>query len=201
MPWSGLLAVGRGLRRHFDFVQDPIGVAEPEPVALEAGRRIEQRDAVALDARLQLGQIVGIAAEREVMDALVRSFHHAAPAVVVAERVQRERIVLLAHVEAEAGVEALRMLEVRHLKHELVERMDPDGGLIGGRRDIAPNRGHLILPLSRLTARLFIRSRAGPPRASPSELSVRAAFVQGFAWNYLTGQRLKASSSKLDRMG
>jgi hypothetical protein len=81
------------------------------------------------------------------------SFDDAAPAMLMAERVEPQRIAALLHVEAELGVEVLGRLEVRNGEHELVERVNPDGCLVGGRRHIAAYGGHGVLLVDPLRSR------------------------------------------------
>jgi len=63
----GALCAGRRLGRNLDLDENAFAVAEPETIALEPRRRVEQRDAIAFDARPERGKILGIAAEREMM--------------------------------------------------------------------------------------------------------------------------------------
>src|SRR6516165_7818567 len=81
------------------------------------------------------------------------SFDDAAPAMLVTERGEPERIAALPHIETEIGVEALGRLEVRNGEHELVERVNPDGCLVGGRRHIAAYGGHGVLLVDLLRSR------------------------------------------------
>src|ERR1039458_10272930 len=104
-PLAVRLLTGRHLGGDLHFEQHVFMIAEPEPIALEAGRRIDQFDAAALDARLQPRQILGIAAEREMMQRLALALHHRAPAVLVAEGLDRGRVAVARHIEAEIAVE------------------------------------------------------------------------------------------------
>ena len=122
-PLAVGLLVGRHLGRDLHLDQHAFMIAEPEAVALEAGRRIDQLDAGAFDARLQPRQVVGVAAERQMMQRLGLALHHRAPAVFMTEGLDRQRIAVAHHVEAEIAVEILRDIGVGHRQHELVERM------------------------------------------------------------------------------
>src|SRR5262249_48094565 len=105
-----------------------------------------QRDAIALDARLEPGEVVAVAAEREVVQPLALAFDHEAPAVLVAIGIEPQRVAVLAHIEAEILVEVLRWLEVGNRQHEMVERVDADRLAIGGWGDVATDGGHRISP-------------------------------------------------------
>src|SRR5664280_956863 len=107
-PLAFRLLTGRYFGPDLHLDQHVFMITEPEPVALEAGRRIDQFDAAALDARLQPRQILGIAAEREMMQRLALALHHRAPAVLVAEGLDGERVAVARQVEAEIVVELLR---------------------------------------------------------------------------------------------
>ena len=84
-PLAVRFLVGRHLRRDLDFHQHAFVVAEPEAVALEPRRRIDQLDAFAFDAGLQPRNVLGVAAKRQVMQRLGLAFDDRAPTVVVAE--------------------------------------------------------------------------------------------------------------------
>ena len=71
---------------------------------------------------------------------------HRTPAVLMAEGLDRQRLAVALHVEAEAAVEILGDAGVRHREHELVERMHAERVAFRGRRDIAANGGHLGTP-------------------------------------------------------
>src|SRR5690348_3579379 len=126
-------------------------VAEPDAVRLEAPRRVDELDAFALDARLQPRKVLGVAAEGKMMQRLLlRAFDHRAPAMIVAEGLDREHAAVAAHVEAEIAVELLGLARIRHLQHELVERMDAEIAVLGFRRDMTRDRGHRELPCNRV---------------------------------------------------
>ena len=57
------------------------------------------------------------------MQRLALAFHHRAPAVLVAEGLDRQRVAIARDVEAEIAVELLRDIGVGNRQHELVERM------------------------------------------------------------------------------
>ncbi len=122
-------------------------IAEPKAVAFESGRRINQRDALPFDARLQPRQILGVAAERKMMQRLgLAAFHDRAPTVIVTKSFDGQRIAITPYVEAELAVEVLRHRSVGHRQHKLVERMHTKRIGFRGRRDIAANGGHYLLP-------------------------------------------------------
>src|SRR4029079_13859210 len=80
------LPVGRHFGPDLDLDQHALMVAEPEAIALETGRRIDQLDALVLNARLQARQVIGVAAERQMMQRLgLDAFNDGAPAVILAE--------------------------------------------------------------------------------------------------------------------
>ena len=142
-PYAFALAIGRHFARDLHLDQHAFGIAKPETVAFEAGRRIDQSDALAFDARFQPRQVVGVAAERQMMQRLgLGALHHRAPAVVVPEGLDRQRITVARQIEPEAAVKILRHRRVRHGQHELVERMHAQRIAFGGRRDIAADGGH-----------------------------------------------------------
>ncbi|MBI4273331.1 MAG: hypothetical protein HY659_01340 [Rhizobiales bacterium] len=76
------------------------------------------------------------------MQPLARTLDDAAPALIVTIDLERRPVVLLAYVEAEAGIKSLRRVEVGNCKRELVERMNTELSVIAGRRDLAPDCGH-----------------------------------------------------------
>ena len=118
------LLVRRYLGADLHLDQQIFMVAEPGAVAFEAGRRVDQLDAVAFDARLQQRQVVGVTAEREMMQRLgLGALHHRTPAMIVTESLDLERVAFRLHVEAERAVEILRHAGVGDGQHELVERM------------------------------------------------------------------------------
>src|SRR5262249_46593534 len=114
-----------------------------DAVALEARRRVDQLYAVLFDTRLQLRQVVRIAAEREVVQCFgLLRLDHRAPAMIMAERLERERIAVALNVEAEIAVKLHRLRQVRRGQQERVGRMPAERfGLVGG-RDVAANGGH-----------------------------------------------------------
>src|SRR4051812_3650229 len=139
--------VCRGLFGHRDLDQRPSRIAKPEAVAFEAGRWIDDFDAVLLlDSNLQIRKVVRIAAERDVVQPLARSRHHRAPRMRIAERLELERSAGFPYVEAEVRIEALCGCEIRHGNHELIERMDAEGAALGRRRDVATYCSHRSLP-------------------------------------------------------
>ena len=170
-----------GADLHLD--QHVFVIAEPEAVALEAGRRIDQLDAGALDARLQPRQILGIAAERQMMQRLGLALHHRAPAVLMAEGLDRQRVAVARDVEAEIAVEILRDIGVGHRQHELVERMHAESVGFLGRRDVAANGGHRYLR-SRFNEALSVYlnspGRTSNPRRPPITLG-RPSLLTGTA--------------------
>ncbi len=117
------LFVRRRFLGHPRLDQSAIGVAEPDAVGLEPGWRVELPDVVPLEARAQPLQVLGVAAEGQVGEPLGRPLSDAAPAVVVAGGVEAEAGALLAHVQAEARVEPLGVLEVGHGEVEVVHGM------------------------------------------------------------------------------
>ncbi len=92
------------------------------------------------------------------VQALARAFDDAAPAMLVAERVEPERVAVLVNVEPEIAIEMLGRLEVGNRQHELVERVYPDGRRIGGRRHIATDCRHRMF-LFAVAPSLALRAR------------------------------------------
>ena len=113
-PLAFRLLMGRHLGPDLDLDQDVFGIAEPEAVAREAGRRIDQLDAAALDTRLQPRQILGVTAEREMMQRFGLALDNRAPAVLVAEGHDRQSVAVARDVETEIAVELLRDIGVGH---------------------------------------------------------------------------------------
>ncbi len=121
-------------------------VAEPEAIALESGRRIDQLDALVLDACLQPREVLRIAAERQVMQRLgLDAFDNGAPAVIVTESLDGEHIAVAADIETEVAVEILRDSRIGNGEDKLVERMHTERIGFSGRRDIAADSGHHLL--------------------------------------------------------
>ena len=117
----GVLWSGETFGSDLDLEQETGRIAQPEAVALEAARRIDEFDAARLGAFLQIGQIVRIAAEREMVERLALSLPHHAPALVVAECLEAERAAGLLNIQSEIGIEPLRRGKVRHREHEMIE--------------------------------------------------------------------------------
>ena len=117
-------------------------VAKPEAIALEAGWRIDQLNAGAFDTRFEPRDVLGIAAERQMMQCLGLALHHRAPAVFMTEGLDGERIAVALHVEAKIRVEILGHIGVRHGEHELVKRMDAEVARLCFGRDVTGNGGH-----------------------------------------------------------
>jgi hypothetical protein len=145
----------RDLGRDLDLDQQAGRIAKPEAVALETLGRIEQLDAVPFGALLQIGQVVRVTAEREMMQLLAFALHHHAPTLVMAGGPQRERVASGVNVEAEVRIEPLRRRQVGHREHEMVERMNTEPGR-NGRRYVSTDGGHggAPFPCVRLLARL-----------------------------------------------
>src|ERR1700722_10851190 len=113
------LGVWRGFFRDADFDRHAVVVAEPKPVALEAGRRVEPLDADFAQMLAKPRQVVLEGAERQIVQFLLRAFAQNAPAMRMAVGVERDAVAFLAHVEAEALVEDLGLLEIRHREAEM----------------------------------------------------------------------------------
>jgi hypothetical protein len=101
-------------------------VAEPQPVASEAGRRrepfhMEDRQPIA-----KARQVVLERPEREVMQLLALAFVEDAPAMFQAGRIERQAAAFLAHIEAEALIEMPRLFETGHGHAEMIERVDAE---------------------------------------------------------------------------
>ena len=160
-PGAGRLVRRRDLGRDLDLDQQAGRIAKPEAVALETLGRIEQLDAVPFGALLQIGQVVRVAAEREMMQLLALALHHHAPTLVMAGGLQRERVAGGVNVEAEVRIEPLRRRQVGHREHEMVERMNTEPGR-NGRRYVSTDGGHggAPFPCVRLLALALIRVRS-----------------------------------------
>ena len=139
------LGIRRGFFRDADFDRHAVMVAEPQPVALEARRRVEPLDADLAQVLAKPRQVVLEGAEREIVQLLLRALAQNAPAMRVAVGVERDAVAFLAHFEAEAFVEGFCLFEIRHRQAEMVERMHAqDAGPAGG-FDEAANLGHRFL--------------------------------------------------------
>ena len=108
-----------------DFQKHAVRVAEPEPVQLEALRRIELLDAHVLKPFAEGRHVLLETAEGDELQRLLRTLGDAAPFVGMAVGVHQQAVVMLAQVEAEFGVEVLGRLEVGHHEIETVERVHP----------------------------------------------------------------------------
>ncbi len=141
----------RGFLGDADLEQDAVGIAEPEAVRLEAARRIELLDAMRLEARAELREVVLEHPERHVGELLLRPFDDRAPAMRVAVGIKREALPLRAQVEPERAVECLGLLQVGHRQVEMVDRVDPKLARPPGRPDEASDLRHaaLLAPASR----------------------------------------------------
>ena len=84
-PLAVRFLVGRHFRRHLDFHQHAFVVAKPEAVALETRRRVDQLDALAFDAGLEPADVLGVTAERQVVQRLGLALDHGTPAMVMTE--------------------------------------------------------------------------------------------------------------------
>ena len=96
-------------------------VAEPEAVRLEARRRVDQLDALALDAFLQAVDVLGVAAERQVVQRLGLAFDDRAPGVFMTEGLELQGIALAHHIQPEIGVEFVGHVHIGNGEDELIE--------------------------------------------------------------------------------
>ncbi len=146
-PDPAHLVVGCDFRRDLDLDQKARRIAAPQSVAFQAERRIENLDAVLLHPLLEIGQILGEAAERDVMQLLARALDHPAPALIAAEGAQFEPVARIAHVEAEIGIEALGLLQIGNRQHELIERMYADFAFMHPALNVSACRRHGFRPV------------------------------------------------------
>src|SRR5262249_55971072 len=106
-----------------DFDRSAVGIAEPEPVRLGAGRRGDARNAKRVEPLAKTCEIILARAEGDELQLLARPLDHRAPAMRMTVRVNIERAALLAHVEAEACIEFACRFEIRHREIEPVKRV------------------------------------------------------------------------------
>jgi hypothetical protein len=121
-------------------------VAEPETIAFETRRRVDQLDAFALDARLQPRDVLGVTAERQMMQRLGFAFDDGTPAVVMTESLELQRIAVAHHVQPEIRIEIVGDIDVGNRQHELIERMHAKRAGFRCRRDVALNSRHPETP-------------------------------------------------------
>ena len=101
----------------------PFGSRNQMPFELDAGRRIDARDAQRIEPLAEARQVVLERGERDELQLLLRPLHHRAPAMGIAVGVDVQRVAVLTHVEAEGGIEFSRLLDVGNREIEAVERM------------------------------------------------------------------------------
>ena len=101
---------GRGLGGDLDLDEQAGRIAQPKTVAGEILRRIERLAAVGFGAFLQVRQVVGETAKREVVQFLAFALDECSPALVLAESFELERAAALRNVETEIRIEPLRRL-------------------------------------------------------------------------------------------
>ena len=131
-PDTAHLGIGRNLWRNLHFDQQAGRIATPQPVAFQTEWSVEDLDAVLFHALLEIGQILGIAAERKVMQPFGRAFDHASPAMIAAGAVQFQAVARVADIETEVAVELFRDFQVRDCEHKLIERVNADFSLMHG---------------------------------------------------------------------
>src|SRR4030095_114243 len=105
--------------------QHTFGVAKPNAGRFGLRMRIDGLDADLRQMFLQRVDILGIGAERDVLEALfAAAAKDGAPALRVAGGMQMQPVAAPADVEAEIVVEARGDGEVREREDEMIERMD-----------------------------------------------------------------------------
>src|SRR5262249_6175507 len=75
------------------------------------------------------------------------AFDDRTPAVVVTKCLDGKDVAIAPHIEPEVAVKILRDRCIGYREDELIERVHTEGIRFGGRRDIAANSGHSLLPL------------------------------------------------------
>src|SRR5271157_5041322 len=161
------LIARRGFWRDRDLDEIAVVVAEPEPVRVDAGRRIEPLDPHLLQAVREPVDVVLECAERHVLMLLARPLADRAPGMRIAERTNREPLAIRRDREAELGIEALGGREIGRDEMKMIERMNAELSRPALRLDVSVNSGHRFSsrfgsPAYRL--RLSRLRRASPPR-------------------------------------
>src|SRR5262245_54720161 len=105
--------VRRRFLRDADFDRRAVRIAEPEPVRLRTGRRVDAFDPQGVEPLAKAREVVLEGAERDELQLLARAFDDRAPAVRVAVGVEAQPVVLLAQVEAEARIKPTSIFSVR----------------------------------------------------------------------------------------
>ena len=90
----------------------PSGSRNQMPFDLDAGRRIDPRDAQSVEPFAEPRQIVLERGEGDELQLFLRPLHHRAPAMRMAMGVDMQRVAVLAHVETEGGIEFSRLLDI-----------------------------------------------------------------------------------------
>jgi hypothetical protein len=106
----------------------PAGSRHQKLFALESWRWIEEFDTVRLGTLLQVGKIIWVAAERDVVQLFALALHHDAPVLITTGCPESKRVAVRPHIEAEIAIEALCGRKVRYGEHEMIKRMDASPG-------------------------------------------------------------------------
>ena len=101
---------------------------------------------VLLEARPQAFHVLGVNTEGQVGELFSQSFINPAPAVVVAGSIEADARPFLAHVQAEARVKHLGMLQVGYHEVEVIHGMDAQLARTTGARRQASDLGHCRIP-------------------------------------------------------
>jgi hypothetical protein len=118
--------VRRTLRRNGDPDCAAVLIAEPQRIAVGVRRRVDARDAERGEPLGEARHVLGVRPERQRMQLLARPSPYVRPPMSVLERVQREHVALVAHIEPEAAVERARRAEIGNVEAVMVERVNAD---------------------------------------------------------------------------
>ena len=136
------LLVRRGFWLDGDFDEIAVMVVEPEAVRIDAGRRIETRNAHVLQAFCKAVDIVFECAEGNVLVLLLWPLPDETPDMRGTFGGEGEPIAVLGYVKAEFGVEALRDFEIGRDELEMIDRMDAELARPARRMDMSLDLGH-----------------------------------------------------------
>src|SRR5215471_19227643 len=114
--------LGRHFGRRDDLHVIAVGITHPGTVAVGQWVRCDALDVQAFELAEQRVVVLLIGSEAQVLQLLAAvRFDHRSPAMRMAEAVEIDASVALAHVEPEFGIEALRLLELRHREHKAIQ--------------------------------------------------------------------------------
>ncbi len=149
--WTGHFAerrfrTWRGLFGDPDLDRRAVAIAEPQSVAVNAGRRIDPFDALSIQMLLEPGDVVRKGTERQIVQRLARPFRYPAPAMRMTVRMQVQGGAMFAHVQSEQRVKPARRGEIRHGDREMIQRMHAERVGSAGGWNVSPDLRHLVSP-------------------------------------------------------